>query len=375
MERNALDEQLKLKSPVDSEPFGWGGEENVPTIFGRKPGYTSRPAPAGFEKLEPEFGWKGEGYNPPIGESYPASEGLIASPLNRPYSVLSDFKVFPNGQAWRRGDQFALEAANARLALPPGEGPGFFGLRNAPVNPPDIFVPPSGGAGGGGIFGLSYKQLLAPFDEIERAFGWTGEEAVEQSTKKSIFGISKNKLEKSFTNLDTDDAAFVIDEVTNRGKTLEESLIGMERTKVLRGAVEKTEQNIAKVSETAKTLPPDRAIGYEGAEAAAEAGKAGKVLTLTQEVNAAKPELQARKAVEQKAVKAVAEEAKKSLTLQDVVDGPEVQTMLRDIGDSRLANVNFFDETLPEKDANELTSGLLEFFGAKFRTERTAVHR
>jgi hypothetical protein len=274
------------------------------------------------------------------------------------------------GQAALRGtSQVAIPGG--QLALPRGTGPGFFGLRNAPINPP---IEPSGGAGGGGIFGLSQRKLAAPFEEIERSFGWTGE-AAEQTVKRSkdaspIFGIPKKKLEKSFTKLDTDDAAFVIDEVTNRGKTLEESLIGMERSKMLRSAVKTSEENIAKAKTKTTTLPPDQAIKYEGTQAAADSGKAAKVLELTKEVNAAKAELTARKAAEQAAIRSAAAEAR---TLSDIVESPIAKDLLPERVQGLAEGGNILDGPLTDKEFEKRASGILEYFGAKFRTEGTAV--
>ena len=98
-------------------------------------------------------------------------------------------------------------------------------------------------------------------------------------------------------------------------------------------------------------VPPDNVIGYEGAEAAAEAGKAAKVMVLKQEVAEAAPELAARTAAETKAVKSSAD-------------------VLREIGQG-LAPKGKEDlvlaDTLTQKDWNTQAGHILTYLGDKAR--------
>jgi hypothetical protein len=351
MERNALREELILKSPVEGRTFGWGGEANQPTTL------RGRATPAvrnlsNFEKMEPEFGWKGEGYTPPREGVMPPREAGFPR-----------FEVYPEGVARQTNRQLELPAGN-QLALP-GGGPGQQALPASGVFGPKgqwatvgKVEPPSGGAGGGGIFGLKAKDIP------------TLEVVAKTPEGQPIFGLNRKVQEKIFTSLDTDEAALVIDRVT-AGKPLSDVLFGMQQTRALKAALSNTEKKIAEASAKTTILPPDNVTGYVGSDAAAEAGKAGKILTLTQEVAEAKGELAVRKAAEQKAIQSVAKAAKKNLT--DVLEGPEAQALLRDVDDPRMAGIRFFDEGKTAKELNNDARHLLDFFGAKFRTNNVAV--
>ncbi len=290
-----LQQQLLLKSPVERQPFGWVGEENAGTIF-------RDPAKPTMRTL----------YDPNLHKSFgdlsvPAWDGLTAK--------TPDFEVYPFKQARKTSDQLALPPGQ-QLGLSPG-GPGqqmlppsgAFGPRGFWTDVPPA-EPPSGGAGGGGIFGFKPQELPK-----KTVVGKTPE-------GQTIFGLSKKTQEQVFKSLDDDEAVLVTDQVLNGGKTLEDTLDGMAKTRALSSALKKTEEAIAVAKPKTTILPPDNVIGYEGAEAAAESGKAAKVMVLKQEIADASTELTARKAAEAKAVKSVANIVKNQTTLvDDVVRG------------------------------------------------------
>lgn len=324
MERNALQEELILKSPVERKAFGWGGEANQPTIF------KGRATPivryfSNFEKIEPEFGWKGEGYTSPMKGIMPPKE-----------SGFPRFEVYPEGVARQTNLQLELPAGN-QLALPRG-GPG--------------------------------QQALPP----SRVFGpkgqWTTVVFTPETMTKTSEGLSRKAQKKIFTSLDTDEVALVIDRVTT-GKSLSDVLFDMQQTRALKAALVNTEKMIVETSKKTTILPPDNVTGYVGSDAAAETGKAGKVLTLTQEVAEAKGKLAAKKAAEQKVIQNVAKTAKKDLT--DVVYGHEGQALLKDIDDPRIANVKFFAEGKTPEQLDTDAANILEFFAAKMRTNNVVV--
>jgi hypothetical protein len=306
--RDDVSESLLLKSPTESGPFGWAGEANQGTIF-KDPARPTIRTLSNFDDLSTPQ-WQGEGYRP-------ATEG----PMPPREAGYPRFEVFPGGQARETGTQLALPPGQ-QLGLPTG-GPG-----QQMLPPSGVFGPrgqwsvvsrvenPSGGAGGGGIFGLSAKDVPK-----KTVVGKTPE-------GKPIFGLNRKAQEKIFKSLDDDQAVLVTDQVLNGGKTLEEALEGMARTRALSGALKKTEDAIAVARPKTTVLPPDNVIGYEGAEAAAEAGKAAKVLVLKQEVQAASAELAERAAAETRAIrssanilrevgKGIAPKGKEALVLAD----------------------------------------------------------
>lgn len=274
--------------------------------------------------------------------------------------------ALPGQQALRGADNAALTGEGqgflpaggpGQLALPPS---GVFGPRGnwgTFVPEPPAGGPPSGGAGGGGIFGLKAKDVP------------TLEVVAKTPEGQSIFGIPKKAQEKIFTSLDTDEAALVVDRVTE-GRPLSDVLFGMQQTRALKAALSNTEKKIEVLSAKTTILPPDNVTGYVGSEAAAEAGKSGKILALTQEVAEAKGELVARKAAETQAIKDIAKATKKDLT--DVAYGHEGQALLRDVNDPRMKEITFFDEGKTPKELDDDAAYLLEFFGAKMRTNNVA---
>jgi hypothetical protein len=326
-----VNDGLLLKSPVEGQPFGWAGEANGPTRFGRAPGYTSRTVPTSeFDDLGTPY-WQGEGYNS-------ARE-----------AVPNDFEVYPFGQARRTGEQLALPPGQ-QLGLPSGgtgqqmlPSTGTFGPRGFWTDVPPT-EPPSGGAGGGGIFGLSSKDIPK-----KTVVGKTPE-------GKPIFGLNRKAQEKIFKSLDDEQAVLVTDQVLNGGKSLSDALEGMSQSRAIRKALEATEAKVTVAQKKTTILPPDNVIGYEGAEAAAEAGKAAKVMVLKQEVAEAAPELAARVAAETKAVKSSADvlreigqglapKGKESLVLADNLSdkawNAQARSILTYLGDkSRKFGVN-----------------------------------
>lgn len=324
-----------------------GPSANVTPPLG--PGPTVR---AGFENLEPEFGWKGEGYTAPLESTVPPREAGFPR-----------FEVYPEGVARQTNRQLELPAGN-QLALS-GGGPGQQALPPSGVFGPKgqwttvgKVEPPSGGAGGGGIFGLKAKDVP------------TLEVVAKTPEGQPIFGLNRKTQEKIFTSLDTDEAALVVDRVTG-GRPLSDVLFGMQQTRALKAALVNTEKKIETLSAKATILPPDNVTGYVGSEAAAEAGKSGKILALTQEVAEAKGELAARKVAETQAIKDIAKVAKKNLI--DIVEGPEARALLKDVDDPRMAGIKFFDEGKTAKELDDDARHLLDFFGAKFRTNNVAV--
>lgn len=340
---NDLGESLKLKSPVESGPFGWNGEANGPTNYGRVPGYTET---AYFQKEKP-FGWDGT------------------------EAPKTDFEVYPNGQAKNPSDQIALPQGYTQRALPHGDilalpksgvfGPSGLFKDIKPVGAAVDVAPKietTGGAGGGGIFGLK-------MDKVDNPLGLTKTEV----TKAGVFGIPKSKVEKAFTALDTEDATHVMDQVVNRGKTIAEALAGMERTNAIKTAVKTSEDTISTLSERTKTLPTDQVLGYQGSQAAANNGKAGKVLALTQEVKDHATELVARDVAETKAIKSV---AKSVSTLSDIVGQKEMQDIIPEKVSSSFGG-NLLDGPLTDAEFEKRSSSILDFLGARFRSEGTAV--
>jgi hypothetical protein len=297
MERNALDEGLKLKSPVEGRPFGWEGEANQGTIF-KDPAKPTIRTLSNFDDLgTPQ--WQGEGYKPATVNSkldQPWFDDQIGTPLHQQGGA---FEGYPFGQARETGTQLALPSGQ-QFGLPAGQGQQM-------LPPSGVFGPkgqwsvvsrvenPSGGAGGGGIFGLSTKELPK-----KTVVGKTPE-------GNPIFGLNRKTQEKIFKSLDDEQAVLVTDQVLNGGKSLEEALEGMAKTRALSGALKKTEDAIAVAKPKTTVLPPDNVIGYEGAGAAAESGKAAKVLVLKREAQEAGEELASRAVAEQNAVRSSAE--------------------------------------------------------------------
>jgi len=283
--RDDVSESLILKSPTESGPFGWAGEANQGTIF-KDPAKPTIRTFSNFDDLS-TLQWQGEGYAP-------AMEG----PMPPREAGYPRFEVFPGGQARETGTQLALPPGQ-QLGLPAGQGQqmlpasGVFGPRGQ-WSVVSKVENPSGGAGGGGIFGLSSKDVPK-----KTVIGKTPE-------GNAIFGLNRKAQEKIFKSLDDEQAVLVTDQVLNGGKSLEDALEGMARTRALSGALKKTEDAIAVAKPKTTVLPPDEVIGYEGAEAAAEAGKAAKVLVLKQEVQAASAELAERAAAETRAVRSSA---------------------------------------------------------------------
>lgn len=346
-----IDEALKLKSPVEEQPFGWAGEANGPTRFGRAPGYTSRTI-SRFDDLSTPT-WDGTGggaarVNSNLGE--PWFDQQMGTPLQ---ASGANFEGYPFGQVRNTGEQLALPPGS-QLGLPPG-GPGqpalpstgTFGPRGFWTDVPPT-EPPSGGAGGGGIFG--FRPLELP------------KKTVVSTTPEGqpIFGLSKKVQEQTFSKLSEDEAILVTDQVLNGGKSLSDALEGMSQSRAIRNALEATEARMTVAQKKTTVLPPDNVIGYEGAEAAAESGKAAKVMVLKQEIADAAPELAARKVAEAKAVKSSADilrevgqglapKGKESLVLADDLSqeawDEQAKSILTYLGDkSRRLGVNVSEE-------------------------------
>jgi hypoxanthine phosphoribosyltransferase len=342
-----LQRRLLLKSPVESQPFGWAGEANGPTRFGRAPGYTSRTI-SRFDDLSTPA-WDGTGggaarVNSNLGE--PWFDQQMGTPLQ---AVGANFEGYSFGQARNTGEQLALPPGS-QLSLPPG-GPGQPALPSSGVFGPRGFwtdvpptEPPSGGAGGGGIFGFKPQELP--------------KKTVVDTTPEGqpIFGLSRKVQEQTFSKLSEDEAILVTDQVLNGGKSLSDALEGMSQSRAIRKALEATEAKVTVAQKKTTVLPPDNVIGYEGAEAAAESGKAAKVMVLKQEIAEAAPELAARVAAETKAVKSSADvlreigqglapKGKESLVLADNLSeeawNEQARAILTYLGDkSRKLGVN-----------------------------------
>jgi len=333
-----LQRQLLLKSPVEGQPFGWAGEANQGTIFKdpAKPTIRTIFDPRAGEKFQGgnilrAVEWDGEGYVPNMTRDLPTQAGYPR------------FEVFPGGQARETGTQLALPPGQ-QFGLPAG-GPGQQMLPPSGWSVVSRVDNPSGGAGGGGIFRLSAKELPK-----KTVVGNTPE-------GQPIFGFSRKTQEKIFRSLDDEQAVLVTDQVLNGGKPLEEALEEMARTKALSGALKKTEDAIAVSKPKTTVLPPDEVIGYEGAEAAAEAGKAAKVLVLKQEVQAASAELAERAAAETSAVKASV-------------------NILREIGQGiapKGKEALVLADDLVQKEWNEQARAILTYLGDKTRKAGVAI--